>query len=268
MKNEVILEVKDLSVYFDGKKCIEKINLSIEKGKVYSIIGPNGCGKTTLIRAMSRSVKPSSGSIYLESQNIFKMPSKEIAKKMTTLYQVNENNSDITVKDLVNYGRFAHRSWWKGSLKEDKEIVDWAIDRVGLKGLAQRKINTLSGGERQRAWIAMSIAQKPKIFLLDEPTTYLDISHQLEILELVRKLSQEEGITVVMVLHDINHAARYSEEIIMIKDHEVYKQDVPEKILNSYSLKEAFHVEADIFMDTDNCTPLFFPRKSCREVMN
>jgi iron complex transport system ATP-binding protein len=211
-----VLNVEHLKVRFSAREIISDFSLPVYQGKVYSIIGPNGSGKTTLLRAISRNLKPAGGRVYLNGSNIFKMKSKAIARQMAVLSQVHNGMSDITVRELVTFGRFAHRDWWRGRSDDDNRIVDWAIDRTNLQEYDNRKINTLSGGERQRAWIAMAIAQKPQILLLDEPTTFLDISHQIEILELLSGLNREEGITILMVLHDINHAARYSDEMIVL----------------------------------------------------
>ncbi len=261
MKNDIIMEVKGLSVSYKDNKVIDCIDLAIEKGKIYCIIGPNGCGKTTLIRTMSRSIKPQEGHVFLSGSNIFKLKTKNVAKKMAVLYQSNATLSDATVRELVQYGRFAYKEWWKGSYEEDTKIVDWALEKTRLTDFQKRKVNTLSGGERQRAWIAMAIAQKPEILLLDEPTTYLDISHQLEIMELIERLNKEEGITIVMVLHDINHAARYADELIVMKDHKIFKKGDPWTILESDVLKSVFRVEAQITKDMDTNKPIFYAKK-------
>ena len=261
MNEKILLKVENLTVSYKEHKIIDNIDLNIEKGKVYSIIGPNGCGKTTLIRTMSRSIKPKSGRVLLDHSNIFKMRTKDVAKRMAILCQNNDTISDVTVRNLVQYGRYSHKEWWKGTGEEDNRIVDWAINKTGLSNFQHRKINTLSGGEKQRAWIAMAIAQKPEILLLDEPTTYLDISHQLEIMELISKLNKEEGITIVMVLHDMNHAARYSDELVVIKDKKIFKKGDPWEILQSNVLKDVFRVEAEIMQDTETKKPIFYAKK-------
>jgi iron complex transport system ATP-binding protein len=261
MNDNIILSVKDLSISYKEKSIIENINLDIEKGKIYSIIGPNGCGKTTLIRAISRSIRPKSGCIKLNNNDIFKLKTKSVAKKMAVLSQNNSTMSEISVKTLVQYGRFAHKEWWMGSNSEDNDVVEWAIEKTALGEYKDRKINTLSGGERQRAWITMAIAQKPEILLLDEPTTYLDISHQLEILELISRLNKEEKITILMVLHDINHAARYSDELIVIKDKRVYTKGNPWEVLESNVLRDVFGVEAQVFKDKETNKPIFYAKK-------
>ncbi len=262
--SDVILQTEKLSVGYREHAVIEDIDLSIQRGKVYSIIGPNGCGKTTLMRTISRGIKPSSGRILLDGQDIFKMNTRLVARKVGMLSQTNETMSDVTVRTLVQYGRFAHKKWWRGATKEDTAIVEWALRTTGMTDYSERRINSLSGGERQRAWIAMSVAQRPELLLLDEPTTYLDISHQLEILELVARLNRQEGITILMVLHDINHAARYSDELIVLHDRHICRQGDPWTILQSDVLKSVFHVEADITRDGENGTPVFYAKKVVR----
>lgn len=261
MKENIILTIEDLSISYKNKDVLKGIDLRIEKGKVYSIIGPNGCGKTTLMRTMSRSIRPRQGKVLLHGNNIFEMKNKNVAKKMAILNQNNNTISDITVRKLVQYGRYAHKDWWKGIDDEDDKIVEWAMEKTRVTDLQNRRIDTLSGGEKQRAWIAMSIAQKPEILLLDEPTTYLDICHQLEIMDLVSRLNKEEGITIVMVLHDINHAARYSDKLIVINNQKIYSQGDPWTILESEVLEEVFKVKAEITMDTDTMKPIFYAKK-------
>lgn len=261
MKEQLIMKIQGLSVGYKDNKVLEGIDLDIRQGKVYSVIGPNGCGKTTLIRAMSRSLKPQRGSIYLLDSDIFRTQTKTVARKMAVLYQTNSTMSDVTVRELVQYGRFAHKAWWEGTAEGDNQIVDWALEKTGMGSFEKRKLNTLSGGERQRAWIAMAIAQKPALLLLDEPTTYLDISHQLEIMELVARLNREEGITIVMVLHDINHAARYSDELIVMRKGKIYKQGEPWSILEGEVLRTVFRVEASVTKDEDTQKPVFYAKR-------
>ena len=263
---DILLQVENVSVSYRNTKVIQGVSLSVERGKIYSIIGPNGCGKTTLMRTMSRNMKPGSGRVLLEGKNIFKTNSKAVARTVAVLSQNhNTSMSDVSVKTLVQYGRYAHQDWWRGKSAEDEEIVDWAIDRTDLRGYENRKINTLSGGEQQRAWIAMSIAQKPKLLLLDEPTTYLDISHQLEIMELVSSLNREDGITIVMVLHDINHAARFADRMVVISGHKVYMEGQPWDVLAGNVLEHVFRVNAEITNDTETGRPIFYAKKVIRD---
>lgn len=261
MPDQIILETRDLSVGYRDHMVIENISLSVARGKIYSVIGPNGCGKTTLMRAISRNVRPSGGQVLLDGQDLFRMNTRAVARRIAVLSQNNTTMSDVTVRSLVQYGRFAHREWWRGNSREDVEIVDWALEKTGMTDYSERKINALSGGERQRAWIAMSLAQRPEILLLDEPTTYLDISHQLEIMELVARLNREEGITILMVLHDINHAARYSDELVVLCDHHIYQQGDPWTILKGGVLRQVFRVEAELIPDQESGTPIFYAKK-------
>jgi iron complex transport system ATP-binding protein len=255
-----LLQIQNLKIKLNAREIISGFNLNIESGRVYSLIGPNGSGKTTLLRAMSRNLKPAGGEIFLDGHNIFKSNTRTVARRMAVLSQSHNDNNDVSVKDLVTYGRFAHREWWKGLTGDDKKIVEWAISRTNLGPYEERKINTLSGGERQRAWIAMAIAQKPGILLLDEPTTFLDISHQLEILDLVVRLNREDGITVLMALHDINYAARYSDELIVVKNGRLYASGDPGGVISPQMLKEVFNIEAAISVDEESGKPVFFPR--------
>lgn len=254
-----ILTVENIRVNYGEKEVLKGINLNIEQGKIVSIIGPNGCGKTTLLRVMSRNLKPKAGNVLLNGENIYKLKSKTLAKNMAILSQNNGCPEDICIRDLVAYGRHAHKKIFSGFTDEDEGIIDWAIKRTGLDNIKDRKVATLSGGERQRAWIAMAIAQKPKILLLDEPTTYLDISHQLELLDLIKSLNEEEKITIVMVLHDINEAAKYSHELIVIKNGELHCKGTPYDIINDKMLKQVFRVEAEINEDINTKKPVIYP---------
>lgn len=255
-----ILEVKGVSVSYKEKKVLEDISFSVEEGKIYSIIGMNGCGKTTLLRTLCRSKRPDKGNILLDGEDIFKTNTKKVARNMAILSQNNDSMSDVTVEALTGYGRFAYKKWYEGTSSEDKNIIEWALERSGMQDMRKRKINTLSGGERQRAWLSMLLAQKPRIMLLDEPTTYLDICHQMEIMELVSDLNKKDGITILMVLHDINHAARYSDELIVLDGHKIYEQGEPWEIIHRGVLEKVFHVEADVLKNEEG-QPIFFAKK-------
>lgn len=256
------LKVENLNVNYGDKKIIKNVNFQINSGEIVTIIGPNGSGKSTLIKAISRCIKPADGNIYLDNADIYRINSKEIARKLAVLPQVKNVSSDISVEELVSYGRFPHLKFGKRLSKEDSEIVGWALEKTGLTDLRKRFVVTLSGGERQRAWIAMSLAQKPKILLLDEPTTYLDISYQLEVLELVKELNETLGITVAMVLHDLNQAARYSDKILVINKGELCEFGTPDKIIKKCMLKDIFRIDADIYDDKINDCPYFIPKKT------
>jgi iron complex transport system ATP-binding protein len=260
-----IIKARNITVDIRKKQILNGISINVEKGKIYSIIGPNGSGKTTLLRVISRNLKPAQGDVLLNGQNVHRMNTKKTAKTMAVLTQVHSGMNDVTVRQLISYGRFAHRDWWKAKDSKDTDIIDDCIEKTGLERFSERKISTLSGGERQRAWIAMSLAQKPQILILDEPTTFLDISHQLEVLELVARLNKDENITILMVLHDINHAARYSDELIVIKDGKVYANGVPSQVLTPAIFREVFNVEADISQNGQSSKPYFYAKCVLKE---
>lgn len=255
------LKVEGLNVGYDDKKILKDISFNVNAGEIVTIIGPNGSGKSTLIKTISRYLKPKSGSIYLDRVNINQINSKEIARNLAVLPQVKGVSSDISIEELVSYGRYPHIKFGKRMSKGDKDIVTWALEKTGLLEMKDRYVVTLSGGERQRAWIAMSLAQKPKILLLDEPTTFLDICYQLEILELVKELNKTLGITVVMVLHDLNQAARYSDKMLVINNGELWEYGEPCKVVSGELLKNIFKIDADIYEDKINNCPYFIPRK-------
>ncbi len=255
------IEACNLQVNYGEKLVLKNANIKVNNGEIITIIGPNGSGKTTLIKALSRCIKPKAGNIYLDGVDINKIPTKEIAKNLAILPQVKNISQDITVEGLVSYGRYPHLKFGQRINKNDKDIIDWAIEKTGLTKLKDRYVATLSGGEKQRAWIAMALAQKPKILILDEPTTYLDISFQLEVLELVKELKDSLGITVIMVLHDLNQASRYSDNIYVLRDGEVWEYGKPKDIINPQLLKEVFRIKAHIYEDKLNGCPYFIPDK-------
>ena len=193
-----IIKAQNISVSINEKEIVHGISLDIPEGKVTAIIGPNGCGKSTTLKALSR-ILPYKGSVTFKGQEMSTLSQREFAKCLAILTQSPQAPSDLTVNDLVEMGRFPHRGFLGRAGKDDKEHVEWALEQTGVKEMRYRLLNTLSGGERQRAWIAMALAQRPEVLLLDEPTTYLDICHQLEIMQLIGRLNQELGLTVVMV---------------------------------------------------------------------
>jgi len=257
----MILCAKDVSLGYGHKIIVEKLNIEIRKAEIVTIIGPNGSGKSTILKALARYLKPFKGKVLLENEDISKLNTKDVAKRMAILPQVKSVPNDFSVENLVGYGRFPHMKFGQRMRKEDYEIVDWAIEKTGLEELRYRKLDSLSGGERQRAWIAMALAQKPEILLLDEPTTFLDISYQLEVLELVKELNKTLGLTIIMVLHDLNQAARYSHKIVAIKNGQVHSSGKPYSLLTKDFLKTVFRIDADMLEDETNCCPHFIPQK-------
>lgn len=245
------LEAKNLGVKIEGHRILTGVNAVFSDGKRTSIIGPNGAGKSTLLKALSGLNTDYEGMVLLDGEDIRAMGRGALSKKLAILPQGATAPADVTVGQLVDFGRFPYRSWFRpGDPKADREAVEWALDRTRMTGFKDRRVSVLSGGERQRAWIAMALAQKPKVLLLDEPTTYLDIGHQLEVMNIVDEINRDYKMTVVMVLHDINHALQYSDEIVVIKDRGVYAHGAPREILTVELIAEVFGVKADIFVNS------------------
>ncbi|MBW7457617.1 ABC transporter ATP-binding protein [Paenibacillus sepulcri] len=241
---------------FNDKTAVNQLDLSIDQGRIYSIIGPNGCGKSTLLRILARQLKPKQGEVFLEGENLYKMPPKRAALKLALLAQSAEP-VDLTVQQLIAYGRSPHKSMLQKMNKDDDEIIRWAIEQTNLQHLADRNVATLSGGERQRVWIALAIAQQSAVLLLDEPTTFLDVSHQLEVMEVVAGLNRNHGTTIIMVLHDMNHAAAYSDEIIVMNHGRLYSKGAPDEVMTPAMLREVFQVEARIYTDPEDGKPAY-----------
>lgn len=256
------ISCRDITLGYEDKDVINNLSLDIKDGEIVTIAGPNGCGKSTLLRALSRNLKPREGSITLDEVNIHRLKPGEAAKKISFLPQSPQAPPYFTVGELVSYGRFPHRVW-SGSLTEkDRKKVNWALEVTGMADLAGRDITTLSGGERQRAWIGMTLAQEADILIFDEPTTFLDIHHQLEILELISSLNREMNRTIIMVLHDLNQAARFSQRIMVMKEGNIYTDGVPRAVITEKTLKEVFRIEAKIIHDEVNDSPAFIALES------
>lgn len=248
---EFILEGKNITVKIKEKTIIKDINIKVANGEIVSIIGPNGSGKTTLLKVLSRNIKNYSGQVLLNGKPIKNISNKNVAKNMAYVSQNYNSSLDLTVIELITYGRYAHKTWWQGNSKEDLETIQWALERTNLINLKDRKLNTLSGGERQRAWIAMALAQKPKILLLDEPTTYLDICHQVELLQLIKSLNEKDNLTVLMVLHDINQASQFSHKLFVIKNGILTKEGISSEIITEKNLKDVFNINSKVFKRED-----------------
>lgn len=250
------LSAEHLQISYGNINIIEDLNLEIPKGKITAIIGPNGCGKSTTLKAMARILQPKGGTIYLDGKEIEKQSTKEIAKKMAILPQTPEAPSGLTVSELVTYGRFPHQNGFGRLTAEDRKVVNWSLEVTGMIQYKNRAIDALSGGQRQRVWIAMALAQETDLILLDEPTTYLDLAHQLEVLELLQRLNQEQGRTVVMVLHDLNHAARFADYMVAMRAGKLIREGTPEEVMTSETLREVFHIDAEIVQDPRTKKPI------------
>ncbi|SHE98424.1 ABC transporter ATP-binding protein [Clostridium fallax] len=256
-----MLKINDFKIGYNDKVIVKDFSLHIKKGELLTIIGPNGSGKSTVLKAVGRLLKPMDGTVYLDGKLLWQMNNKDIAKEMACLSQHNSAPKDMTIRKIVSFGRNPHKTWFESLNKEDEEIVSWAIEKTNLKAMENEKIANISGGERQRAWIAMALAQKPKVLLLDEPTTYLDINNQIEILELVKELNDKLNLTVVMVLHDLNQAAKYSNKVLVLKDGKIEAQGKPEEILDKELIRKVYNVDMDILKNQFGEKMILIPKK-------
>ena len=245
------MEMKHVIVSHDNvTNHLDGVTTCIEKGEITTIIGPNGCGKSTLLSVLSRNHMPKSGQASLENRDLVLYKQKEFAKKLAIVYQQNDVPKDLTVEKLVSFGRLPHKTMLQRNQEEDNKAIDWALSVTNLLEKRCSDLEALSGGERQRVWIAMALAQRSEILCLDEPTTYLDIYYQIELLELMKSLNEEYGLTIVMVLHDINQAIRYSDHIILMKDGKIVAEGPPREVISKEVIKTVYGVNA-IFKEDD-----------------
>lgn len=241
-----IVEASKLSISYGEHNVVRDIDFEVKQGEMISIIGPNGSGKSTVLKVLSKLLHAETGTVLLDQKRVSETSHKELAKKVGFLLQTNIAPEDLTVRDLVYFGRLPHKKWFESKTEKDREKVEEMLMLADLSKLGDKKVYELSGGERQRAWLAVALAQEPKVLLLDEPTTYLDIGYQLELLELIRELNHRLRITVIMVLHDLNQAAKYSDRLLVIKNKSIVAHGTPEKVLTPGLLSEVYGVSADI----------------------
>lgn len=243
--------------YQKGRDFIKDLSLEFEAGKITTVLGPNGSGKSTLLHMISTYLKPKSGKIYLNDMDLRKLKQKEIAKYISCVYQEHESPDDITVRDLVSFGRNIYTD-----KVQNEKMIDFALEATGISEIQHKKVNNLSGGQRQRAFIAMSLAQNTDVLLLDEPTTYLDIYHQIEILEVVKSLNQKYGITIIMVLHDLNQAVNYSHNLVIMKDGKIVKTGSASRVIDEKTINDVYRVSGYIHRE-ENDQIYFIPKKIC-----
>ena len=244
-----MIKLENISFSYNKKKeFIQDLSLEFKSGEITTILGPNGSGKSTLLHMMSTYLKPKSGKIYLGDKDLGKLKQKEIAKYISCVYQENEAPDDITVRDLVSFGRNIYSNVKKEDKEENKRMIDFALKATGIEEIQDKKVVNLSGGQKQRAFIAMSLAQNTEVLLLDEPTTYLDIYHQIEILEVVKSLNEKYNITIVMVLHDLNLVHYFADKVIMLDNGNIVSEGTSMEVLNDDKLKNVYDIDIKSFM--------------------
>ncbi|MHC5748242.1 MAG: ABC transporter ATP-binding protein [Nostoc sp.] len=253
------LSTKSLSLAYGGVPIIKDLNLAIPAGQISALVGANGCGKSTLLRGLARLLKPNHGTVYLDSTSIFKLSTKEVAQQLGILPQGPVAPEGLTVRDLVAQGRYPYQNWLQQWSAKDEKIVQQALLITDLLELADRGLDTLSGGQRQRAWIAMALAQDTDILLLDEPTTFLDLAHQIEVLDLLYELNQSQGRTIVMVLHDLNQACRYADYLVAVKNGRIFAAGEPRRVMSEQMVQEVFELECRVVPDPVVGTPMCVP---------
>lgn len=244
------MQIKELSFqYKNSPPIIKGMSTQFAEGKITTIIGPNGSGKSTLLGLMARNFAPNSGQILIDGRELQTIKTKELARLLAVVHQQNEAPYDLTVERLVSYGRLPYRHMFSQERDEDREAIEWALACTKLAEYRDRRLNELSGGQKQRAWIAMALAQKTTVLFLDEPTTFLDIYYQIELLDLVKELNEQHSLTIVMVLHDVNQAVRYSDELKVVKDGQIIAEGAPETVMTSELMKTVYDVQAVIRKD-------------------
>ena len=257
--NAARLTACDLQLAYGDHIVIDGLDLDVLDGTVSAVIGPNGCGKSTLLRALGRLLPTKRGHVLLDGKRIDRLPTREVAKVLGILPQAPIAPEGLTVADLVARGRHPHQAWYRQWSSDDEAVAAEALSWTGLTELAERTVDELSGGQRQRAWISMALAQGTDLLLLDEPTTFLDLAHQVDVLDLVERLHTEAGRTVVMVLHDLNMAARYAQRLIAMRAGRIIAQGAPDEVLTETLLREVFELDAHVLTDPIAGTPLIVP---------
>lgn len=250
------ISTKELSIAYGSYEVVSKLNLNIPKGKITSIIGANGSGKSTILKTIARIHKPSSGNIIINGKDINNYSSRVLAKSMAVLPQGPKAPQGLTVGELVAYGRFPHQSGYAKLMPEDRKAITWALEATNTAEFIDRPVEALSGGQRQRVWIAMALAQETELLMLDEPTTYLDLANQLEVLELLMNLNKVQGRTVVMVIHELNNASRVSDYMVGIRNGKIVCEGSPKEVMTKSNLKEVFNIDAEIITEPRGGKPV------------
>ena len=255
----VQLTAENLSLAYDGADVVRELSMAIPPRQISALIGANGSGKSTLLKGLARVMKPKAGAVYLDCQAIHRLPTRQVARQLAVLPQRPEAPEGLTVRELAAFGRFPHQGFLGAFTAEDDRQIDRALEITGIVELADRPLGELSGGQRQLAWIAMALAQDTRLLLLDEPTTFLDMAHQIEVLEVLRRLHGDGGRTIVMVLHDINQAARYAQHMIALVAGRIAHSGTPREMLTPAVLADVFGIEAEVFVDSRSGAPFCIP---------
>ena len=258
------IQAEHISLGYGGETIIEDLSIRIPAGSFCSVIGPNGCGKSTLVKGLSGNLRLRSGSVRIGDRKLCSFSPRELARKLAYVAQSPHIPDQFSVRELVSHGRFPHLGWMGRMGVHDHEVVEWAMEQTGIGMLAGRDLTQVSGGERQRAWLALALAQEAEILLMDEPTTYLDIAHQFQTLEMVDSLQKETGRTVLMVLHDLNQAARYSDLIFVMQEGRLAAQGPPKEVMTEQMLSEVFSIETRVMQDELHGCPFFIPLRGKR----
>jgi len=253
------LAAEAVCLAYDDREVVADLSVTIPSGQITVIVGPNACGKSTLLRALARLLKPRRGAVLLDGTSIHKLPTRTVATRLGILPQSPVAPDGITVADLVGRGRYPHQGWFRQWTPADRAAVDDALAATGTLELAGRPVDELSGGQRQRVWIAMTLAQGTPLMLLDEPTTFLDLAHQVEVLDLLVDLNQQEGRTIVLVLHDLNHACRYAHHLVAMRGGAIVAEGAPDRIVTPELVTDVFGMPCQVIEDPVSRTPLVVP---------
>jgi len=254
------LRAEDLALGYGSHEVLAGVDLEIPDGRITAVIGANACGKSTLLRGLARLLKPRTGAVYLDGKEVHRMKTLDVAVELGMLPQSPTAPDGITVSDLVGRGRYPHQGWLRQWSAGDEEAVAVALEATGTADLAGRRVQELSGGQRQRVWVAMALAQETDLLLLDEPTTFLDINHQIELLDLLSDLNRRSGKTIVIVLHDLNMACRYADHIVAMKDGRIFVEGPPREVVDAASVSAVFGVDCEVIPDPVSGAPLVVPR--------
>ncbi|BBI31052.1 ABC transporter ATP-binding protein [Cohnella abietis] len=253
------LNTDQLSLGYGSRHIVKELNLKVPDGLITALVGANGSGKSTILKSLARILNPIKGGVYLDGKLIHRQPTKEVAKHLAILPQNPTSPEGLTVRELVSFGRYPHQKGFGNMSKDDNEMIEWAMKATGMSMFSSRAVDELSGGQRQRAWIAMALAQGTEVLLLDEPTTFLDMAHQMEVMTLLEKLNKEQKRTIIMVVHDLNHASRYAQHLVALKDGTVLYEGQPEVVMTSQMLRDVFNIDADVIPDPRSGAPLCLP---------